>query len=190
LRARALSDWTTELQQSARSSRSLPLRRKGDHARVGASMLLVVRSGSVVETTGSEHRQRRGGAPRFTRLRQAPPASSDDARGHRQRAGGDRRSPRSVAPIGFGESIPAAACLRRSAILHAALRAPGFGDAQDRIALASESDSGAGVGGAARPFVAARRAASTPGGVTYSRIPAGAEPWMADRGSEEMARIS
>ena len=47
-----------------------------------------------------EHRQRRGGAPRFTQLRQAPPASSDDERGHRRRAGGDVRS---RGTIGFGE---------------------------------------------------------------------------------------
>jgi hypothetical protein len=53
------------------------------------------------------HRQQRGGAPRFTRLRQAPPASSDNERGHRRRAGGDLRSPRSAAPSDPARNIPA-----------------------------------------------------------------------------------
>jgi hypothetical protein len=85
---------------------------------------LLVPSGSVVESTASEHRQQRGGAPRLTRLLQAPPASSDDDRVHRQRADGDLRSPRSAAPSDPAKNISGGACLRKSAILHAILPAP------------------------------------------------------------------
>ena len=70
------------------------------------------------------HRQQGGGAPRFTRLRQAPPASSDNERGHRRRAGGDLRSPRSAAPSDPARNIPAGRAYANPRFCTPALPAP------------------------------------------------------------------
>ena len=76
------------------------------------------------QTAPFRHRQQRGGAPRFTRLRQAPPASSDNERGHRRRAGGDLRSPRSAAPSDPARNIPAGRAYANPRFCTPALPAP------------------------------------------------------------------